>query len=251
MRVLDIDLDFFLDDIAHYQNGHGCQRLSEDHYNRWAVSEVQTFLENQCGLSTESPISGRIFTHHHEVFYSWRESIQNGRLTVPFDVVHIDAHSDTGNGDWSCEYLMSEILDMPVDKRMYPKEDKNGFISLGAGNYLAFALACRWIKSVTFVTPQKWSNDLGTLYCKNFDPESGSFQLKKYNAEQIEELVTVKPRPDIQPLDVEPEVPYCIVSSEDFQSSGDYSFMSLTQSPSFTPLSSDELIPVILKYINR
>lgn len=246
MRVLDIDLDFFLDNVAYsyYRDGHGLDRLDEELCNPWTIPEVKDFLETQCGLSTENLIPGSYFIHHDAVFYFWRELIQSGQLRRPFDVVHIDTHSDTGNGDASYVYIMSELLHMPVDKRMYPKEDK-----VGAGNYLAFALACQWISSVTFVTPHKRINDLCAPHCENFAIESDYFQLRKYTAEQVKELLWRMFENPPEPLDVEPSVPYRIVSSEDFHSNGNYSFISLTQSPSFTPQNSDELIPIIMEYM--
>ncbi len=95
MRILDLDLDFFLDNIAHWEEEDG-SRLSDTQYSPWTEEEVRGFLEKQCGLSPNAQINGRFITHHHEAFLFWRELILKEQLTTPFEIVHVDAHSDTG-----------------------------------------------------------------------------------------------------------------------------------------------------------
>jgi hypothetical protein len=51
MRILDLDLDFFLSSIAHDQSSGGA-RLSEKDFKPWASDNVREFLESPCGLST-------------------------------------------------------------------------------------------------------------------------------------------------------------------------------------------------------
>ena len=53
MRVLDIDLDFFLADCCPLAElGH---RPSLPGHEPWEASAVRAFLENQCGLSRTAP----------------------------------------------------------------------------------------------------------------------------------------------------------------------------------------------------
>ena len=70
MRVLDIDLDFFLDVITHAADP-GERRPSgpDDRPHSegdipWTEKEVIRFLEKHCGLSDQEPINGRLVTHH-------------------------------------------------------------------------------------------------------------------------------------------------------------------------------------------
>jgi hypothetical protein len=72
MRILDIDLDFFLDNIAH-DNSSGGERLSEEDFKPWSEEAVREFLESRCGLSTGKRIPGKYIIHHHDAFYWWRE----------------------------------------------------------------------------------------------------------------------------------------------------------------------------------
>jgi hypothetical protein len=140
-RVLDIDLDFFLNDV-HYFSQNNC-RLSSEDYKPWSADKVVAFLENNCGINRQNKIRGKIVTHHQEAFFYWRQLVINRDIKVPFDVVHIDAHADLGLGDAGWVYLMGELLHKKLNERIYPKEGSKG---LNAGNYLAFAIACRWVK---------------------------------------------------------------------------------------------------------
>ena len=96
MRVLDIDLDFFL---------AGCCTLADKGrrpelfgHEPWESGRVRRFLEGNCGLSKDRPIPGRIFETHDSALELWRDMLEAKRLTAPFDVTHIDAHSDLGIG---------------------------------------------------------------------------------------------------------------------------------------------------------
>jgi hypothetical protein len=54
----------------------------------------------------------------------------------------------------------------------------------------------------------------------------------------------------ITSLDFEPLVPFFKIDYNSFNSDGNYDYIFLTQSPGFTPVSSDSLIPVISSYID-
>ena len=144
MRVLDIDLDFFLADCCPLAElGH---RPSLPGHEPWEASAVRAFLENQCGLSRTAPKPGRIFETHDQALTFWEEQIAAGRLTAPFDVTHVDAHSDLGIGYPGPNFVLFNVLSMPVQKRL----DYTAFYAqkkLDEANYLLFALAMRRISS--------------------------------------------------------------------------------------------------------
>ena len=177
MRVLDIDLDFFLDGVA-YHRSPGGERLGED-YRPWDEGAVRTFLEQRCGLRRSQPVPGRLVTHHHEAFLYWRELVEEGRLAVPFEVVHVDSHADLGTGDAGYVYLMTDILQRPVAERTRPEIGRS---HLNDGNYLAFAAACRWIRRIVYVANPASRDDLMYLHFKNFDQYCGVLQLKGCSA---------------------------------------------------------------------
>lgn len=240
MRVLDLDLDFFLDYIAHWKIEDG-SRLSDTEYIPWTEEEVRGFLENQCRLSTNRQVKGRFVTHHHEAFLFWRDLILKEQLTTPFEIVHVDAHSDTGLGDDGYLYIMTKQLHQAPSHRINP-------IKLYAGNYLSHAIACRWVEKLTFVLHPEWDNDLMWTHLKDFSDDSGAFQLKKYSATKLTSWNLDRMR-EIKPDDLEPEVPYELVDWKEYATQQPFDFMVLAHSPGYTPPEADRLIPIIKEYI--
>jgi hypothetical protein len=144
-----LDLDFFLDAIAHDQSSRGA-RLSETEFKPWAGVRVREFLEKNCGLSTQRRIPGRYISHHHEAFHWWRDLIRDGKLIRPFEVVHVDAHADLGSDTFgfSQVYVGFDLLHQPLEQREVPEE---GGTKMNAGNYLLVAIACRWLNKLVYV----------------------------------------------------------------------------------------------------
>ena len=102
-RILDIDLDFFLNKVSDAkENG---KRLKKKKYYPWSKDSLKSFLENRCFLIKDKPTPGRIVKQHHEAFLFWRELILDKKIKIPFELVHIDAHSDIGIADWGWIYI--------------------------------------------------------------------------------------------------------------------------------------------------
>jgi len=245
MDILDLDLDFFLDMLSDSKDDG--KRLDKSVYHPWNKDLVIKFLENRCGLSRTKPINGSIVERHHESFFYWRALILAKKLATPFEVVHIDAHSDLGICDWGFIYLMGELLHLPLEERIYPKVDD--VFALNEGNYIAFAVACRWISKITFVLHPKWKSDgdLLDLHFKDFDVTSPFLQLKKYLKSDIYRLgATGK----LKPLAVEPPLPFKMIPYLEYENNKPFSYMILSHSPDYTPETSDELIPIIRNYMN-
>jgi len=241
-RILDIDLDFFLNRVSDSREDN--KRLDKNKYHPWRKDRLRSFLENRCNLSRANPIRGKIVKDHHQAFFFWKELIQTKNIDIPFELVHIDAHSDLGVADWGWIYLTSILLHKPFEERMDP--DESMLFGINEANYLAFALACRWIKKLTFILHPNWENDLINVYFKDFDITSGYIQLKKYNKE---ELFSKGFEEDLLPLDIEPEIPVEFVPLLEFKSSQPFTILTLSKSKTFTPKSSDRLIKVVKNYI--
>ena len=79
---------------------------------------------------------------------AWREAVRNDALQTRFHVTHVDAHGDVGYGDPSYVYLMTELLFLGLKERDSPKTGDRG---LAESNFLAFAIACRWISELVYV----------------------------------------------------------------------------------------------------
>jgi hypothetical protein len=208
-------------------------------------------LEKQCGLSKASRSEGRIFAQHHEVFLFWRELILSKKLVPPFEIVHIDAHSDMGTNNWGWFYLLGELLHLPLKQRIYPIIDPH--FGLSQGNFLAFAIACRWASKVTIVLHPKQEYSLPPIFLKDFNLKSGYIQLKKYTKADLHRLREQKElNPlEVHPLELEPAVPFECIRHFEFHSADPYGYVTLSTSPAFTPKTADRLIPIIKAYIHE
>ncbi len=192
MQILDIDLDFFQDGRFMFLADDEGKRVSAEEARPWKKEKVITFLENNCGLKMQQKIKGKIFTHHHEVFYELRELIKRCKLKIPFELNHIDAHADLGMGDASWAYIMGELIHKPLIERSDPKQEC--YYGLGFTNYLSFAIANRWIKELNFIINEQWHDDIPRSFLAEDDIPSiipfgrynFTIQLKKYTEAQID-----------------------------------------------------------------
>lgn len=244
MRILDLDLDFFLSSIAHDQSSGGA-RLSEKDFKPWANDKVREFLESRCGLSTQRRIPGEYVTHHHEAFYWWRALIKDGKLTTPFEVVHVDAHADLGAGTfgYSKVYLGFDLLHQRLEQRESPEE---GGMKMNAGNYLLVAIACRWLSKLVYVMhPENRLQDCEEWLFSDCGDESWTLALPKLQKPKI----TV-PGVPLHVIEREPAVEFVPASETTFRDDGTFDFIVLCQSPGFTPKSSDLLVPLIQEYMD-
>lgn len=242
MRFLNLDLDYFLNDVAYFRPDEA--RLCSAEYQPWSDPEVRTFLESQCGLSRGQPIPGRVVEHHDEAFDFWGELVSGGQLDVPFEVVHIDAHSDLGNGDIGYMYMMPEFLHIePADR---PRLIDRSLVKFG--NYLAFAIGCRWISKLTYVRHPEASDDLPTYYFKDHDTSTDIIKLKKLERGVFDQDIPMIK--NLPVLEFEPEVPFIELDGTTYTADSPFDLMLLSKSPGFTPVESDRLIPIISEYIN-
>ena len=60
MRIVDIDMDYFLKEIPIIISENNTDRLPDEDYQVWSKDEVIDFLENKLGLSKETKIKGKI-----------------------------------------------------------------------------------------------------------------------------------------------------------------------------------------------
>lgn len=243
MIFLDLDLDFFLDSIALMRDDSG-ERLSGADYKPWDPNDVRLFLERNCGLSIDRRRPGRVVEHNDQAWDFWKDLISEGRLSVPFDVVHVDAHADLGLGDAGYVYLMSELLHVDLDNRS-SEADRDQIMP---GNFLSFAVACQWIRRLVYVRHPKARDDLISYHFKDFDTRSGFIQLKRLES-GVFAGAHVKPVRELPILALEPEVPFEMIQGASFRTTRPFDFVILSRSPGFTPRESDQLIPVVSRYI--
>lgn len=271
MRVLDLDMDYFMKepiyDIAEDTN----ERLAEEDYagDVWNENAVRKFLEQNLGLSRNCKRPGRIITGHNEAIGFWNELMKSGDLTCPFEVVHVDSHADLGLGlNTSDEHIAKNMLAYSVKERPYHTK----YISLsgkqrsiGIGDYLLFAVAFRWISKIVYCgnpgNPAKKPDDYPHNIMKNFESEP-------VGSEPVMNTIQLlyNPTDDIPCYDdrdrikkyianskKEPEIPLLIIPTiEDVKYKGDdFDFVLMAQSPNYTPASADYIIDIFKEYITE
>ena len=232
-RVLDIDLDFFLAECCPLAEvGH---RPPVQGHEPWAADEVRRFLEEDCLLSRDHPLPGRVFETHDGALAYWKELMEAGRLQAPFHVTHVDAHSDLGIGYPGPGYVLYNVLSLPPHRRMeldrFYREKK-----LDEANYLLFALAARIVFSLDNVRRPFSRNDVPQQILLN---DGAHIRLPQAFPDLFERA-----------NGPEPLIPYREYKENgSFRAAAPYDFVSLAISPRYAPQAADELVPIFKEYM--
>jgi hypothetical protein len=239
-RILDIDLDFFVQPVVHLPQDDS-RPVSAEH-TVWSTDRAFEFLTDRCGLTGRLP--GILTEQHDELFPSWREAVRAQILQPPFDVTHVDAHADLGLGDSGYVYLMTSLLFAPPEERWNPTPPI-GTTGLTEGNFLLFAIACRWVSSLEYVYGEGGGGD--ELHCvmAGFERSANQVRLAAMtpNAFRNWNFGLSGREPAVTHL--EPGVPYESGRWENFQAEAPFDFVCLTRSPRYTPTTADPLYAAI------
>lgn len=270
--ILDLDLDFFVWPVVHSPEGD--DRPSARDFTVWRPDKIRKFLETRCALKADRKIPGHEMSEHHDAFFTWRRWLREGILSAPFDILHVDAHADLWTpGGW--RYLVTELLALSVDARSDPRIGTDG---INEGNYLSFAIANRWVRSLTYVFPhrkprkhrnqallrllvgetfeetvarvddgsesQPQPRDIMAPVLRNNDRRSGMIELRCYSLEVFKKLGMLK---QPEPKHVEPVVPFKCVPEPQFKFGG-FTHMTIAQSPRYAPASADRLLTIFRDY---
>jgi hypothetical protein len=247
MAILDIDIDYFLNEIP-YNDFDGEGRKDSENYKIWDKKLFIEFLENKCGLSKEKRIRGRIIENHNEAFFYWRELIGNQVINKPFKIIHIDAHADLSYlPDGSFKYITDKYLSKDHQEMIYPERlvDYGKYEKFDSSNYLLYALACGWLREMDYVihpkleeldVPQFLTEKIGdSRFClclKNGQNDT------KYNSKNIciENVICN-------------DLLINVIGKENFKCSDNIDCVTVARSPQFTPRESDELVSIISNYL--
>lgn len=234
VRVLDIDLDFFLADCCPLAPAGARPELLG--HEPWDEAAVVDFLERQCGLDAKRPLPGAIVTTHDEALRLWSERRKSGVWTEPFSVTHIDAHSDLGIGRPGPGFVLNTVLAQSpavrADLARYYAQKQ-----LDEANYLLFALAFRWIASLDNVRNPKSRPDIPPQIL--LPGRTDAIRLTSFVARFLEE----KNGP-------EPVVPFHVYDDyRTFSTPAPYDYMTVAISPRYAPREADALLPVFSRYL--
>jgi len=233
MRVLDLDMDFFLSapcPLAAYG-----ERPDESCAQAYSDEEVRRFLEEQCGLNKAHPVPGAIFETHDQAMDFWQARLQDGSLKMPFEVVHVDTHSDLAFGPPGTGYVMNVVLSRREAQRAAVDAYRE-IKELDEANYLLFALAFRWISRLTYVRNPKSHQDIP----KQLLDSDGNIFLRSYVSALMEGM-----------NGKEPVIPFEVYDDyRTFHQEG-YDFVTMAQSPRYAPASSDRIMNILREYISE
>lgn len=266
MIVLDLDLDYFMEKVASFIGESVTDRLSDEYYGSfvWKEDKVRNFIENNLGLSKNNRIKGRIVNGHNEALFFWKKLIDQNRLEVPFSVVHVDSHADLEFGYLSWDYIKNTLLKYPVENRFenrfYELDDIK--TDIGIGDYLLYAIAFRWLDRLTYcANPNDDKDDYDWDILKEFKekyiddkPVLQTIQLayndkmntpfKNSSDEEKEEYLSNAIK--------EPEVPFEIIPNiKDVKYNGNFDYITVAQSPNYTPESADYILEILSEYIDQ
>ncbi len=234
-KIINLDLDFFVNPIAENRSDESTY-LPDSEYQIWNKDQVRLFLELQCNLSKEKPTKGKIVTYHKEVFFLWKDLIKRGALAKPFSLWHVDAHDDLYNGIYCNGY--PDVVKRFLFKNITEREN-DSFSNLDSGNYLLYALACRWISSLTLVRHPENTNYIPGVF---FSKDIKSIEIKAIESKSFgyENKIIYK----------EPLINFRDQKKDSFIISDQIDWIFLSISPSFIPKKALSLIPIIKEYMN-
>ena len=155
----------------------------------------------------------------------------NRRRTPDFDVTHVDAHSDLGIGYPGPNFVLFNVLSMPVDYTAFYAQKK-----LDEANYLLFALAMRRISSLDNVRNPRSRADIPQVLLD----ADGNIHLNSLTAQMF-----------AAKNGAEPTVPFRVYDDyRDFRAAGAYDFVTLAISPRYAPKEADGLVEIVKAYIS-
>lgn len=239
MRVLDLDLDFFLADCCPLAPLGGRPELLG--HEPWAEEEVRAFLEERCHLSRTRKAPGRLYETHDGSLCFWDEQIKAGALAPPFEVHHIDAHSDLGIGKPGPDFVLQSVLSQHPSRRADLARYYDS-VQLDEANYLLFALGFRWVSALVNVRNPRSRPDIPAKIA--LQDEQGSYRalLLRSPVSALFEGVNGK----------EPVVPFAVYADwREYAAPGPFDFVTAARSPRYAPAAADALFEVIREYVEE
>ena len=231
VKVLDLDMDFFLSDACPLAPLG--ERPSEACAQPYTDEQVVAFLEGQCGLCRERPVPGAVFDTHDKALDFWRARIEEGKLSTPFEVVHVDTHSDLAFGPPGTDFVLKAVLTRNPKAREALGAYREGK-KLDEANYLLFALAFRWVSRLVYVRNPRSHQDIPARLLD----EAGNIHLRS-DISALMEGINGR----------EPVIPFEVFDDyRQFRETG-YDFVTMAQSPRYAPASADRIMALLEPYV--
>jgi len=262
-RVLDLDLDFFVQGVVHcppsderadpteYKVALGVDTILSMVSDE-EIAAVDGYIDDLDGvalgmryarerLGLDGPIRGAPVEHHDEVFALWERLIDAGELRPPFHLTHVDAHGDFGKGQLSHRKVLTDVMALDQDARPARSHQL-----LDPGDYLLHAVACGWVGAIDYVYPPAGGDDIDRWYWEGLTTpriegrgRSGTVRLARFDERTLSRVLNGA----VVPVDYgnEPRVPMAQIPQETYSSADPFDFLFLAKSPQFTPEAADAL----------
>lgn len=232
MRMLDIDMDFFQTGIHCWECDNDTFLKDDREIDVWEADKIVLFLEEQCGLDRREKIKGRIVKHHVEAYLFWGELINNNKVIVPFEVTHIDAHSDLAFSPNVEYYRFLKNLDRELSEELKLGtvfEERSELID--SGNYLLAAVINGWINKVNYVYHQ----DLDYLDVTEYIVEN-VIPRKKFRFNFCNQIK-------------EKDIYLEVINPSDFQNREMFDYATIALSPPYVKKEMEKRLEIMKEYI--
>lgn len=233
MKVLDLDMDFFLSGPCPLAKKG--ERPAPDTCTVWSPEAVRAFLEENCGLSHGNPVPGAVFETHDGALDFWQREMDGGLLRAPFECVHVDTHSDLAFGPPGPDFVLKAVISRKPALRAATAAYRESR-KLDEANYLLFACGYRWFSGLTYVrnprslrdVPQRILDDEGNLFLRS----EVSALMEGVNG-------------------MEPVIPFRQVDDyRQFEERG-FVLATMAQSPRYAPAKADFILDIFREYIRE
>lgn len=155
MKFLDIDMDYFQTKVYFGKEDSPIHR-KDSACEVWDQERFRKFLESHLGLDKQKKVKGRIVNYHKEVYDFAEYLIARGALSIPFDIMHIDAHLDM-DATPSCERvrflnsITSEQKQLFQEGKLFSNSQNRKFIN--SGSYLLAMALSQWTNNIIYEFP--------------------------------------------------------------------------------------------------
>ena len=236
MKVLDLDMDFFLADCCPLAP-MGTRPCADGH-EPWSEEAVRAFLEGNCGLDPKRPLPGKMFITHDEALSYWLSLIEAGKLDDPFSLTHVDAHSDLGIGKPGPGFVLNKVISLAPGKRREPARYYD-CEQLDEANYLLFAAAFRMLHTLTLVRSPRSRFDIPPeIALVDADDEYCGLRLRSPVSALFESV-----------NGPEPVVAFRVYDDYTRFHDKGFDFVSIAQSPRYAPAEADFIMEIVGEYI--
>lgn len=242
--VLSLDVDYFVSPKVTWHE-EGTRPDDADHEVR-TLHEVERFLRDRCLLSTERPVIGVAATDHDAAYRTIQAWLVGGILQAPFRLLHVDAHADLGLGDAGYVEILEDVIRRPLQQRAA------GHCKLDLGNWLAYAIANRWIGEVIFLREPDPGRDpeiLACYFCNS--PDWSVLQMRPLTRGELQNLNhTTRHQYAIIPT-TEPEVKWTQLGEASFVLDRPPELVFTCLSPEYSPPRADLIFELVKRFIRQ